>query len=96
VRAGVKAVVSRRDRVRDRVALGLIIAGVALYAYGVSGMRAMTDHTLRNPIHGSNMLEYAVRYYASYAGLLFAVIGVVLAIVSFMIHVRRTRVNGQG
>jgi hypothetical protein len=99
-RSGVAAVsaprVHRADRVRDWLALGLVLAGALLYGTAQSGMgtlaRDRTPTTAEQSARGEwKMVRWNRFYKMSRAGIALVVAGGAVAVFSFAVHARRRR-----
>ena len=91
---------SRAARVRDAVALGLLLLGAAGYYIAGRGMDALIVKrpyaTLTGPQGGSNMEIWGRYWQLSRASLLVAGIGIAVGLWSFVLHLRTPHVpDGQ-
>ena len=82
--------VSRAERVRDLAAAGLLAAGLALYAYAYSGMRALASGrgAAERELFGS-IARYNQYWTVSRAGLIIAAVGLIIGAWSYWRHARR-------
>ena len=88
--------VTRSDRVRDWLALGLVLAGALLYGMAQSGMgtlaRDRTPTTAEQSARGEwKMVRWNRFYKMSRAGVALVVAGGAVAVFSFAIHARRRK-----
>ena len=75
--------VRRADRIRDVVAMAVLLTGAALYAYAYGGMHLLADRAIV-PVPGHSALERFDRYWQlSRAGLLLMAVGVATVAWSF-------------
>lgn len=96
VGAGGSQRVNRADRVRDWLALGLVLAGALLYGAAQNGMgtlaRDRTPTTAEQSARGEwKMVRWNRFYRMSRAGVALVVAGGAVAVVSFAIHARRRK-----
>lgn len=99
-RNGVSAVgvprVHRADRIRDWLALGLVIAGALLYGTAHAGMgsiaRDRTPTTAEQSARGDwKMVRWNRFERMSRAGVALVVVGAAVSVLSFMRHARRRK-----
>ena len=88
--------VSRADRIRDWLALGLVVAGALLYAAAQSGMGALardrTPTTAEQSARGEwKMVRWNRFYKMSRAGIALVVVGGAVAVLSFAVHAWRRK-----
>ena len=76
--------VRRADRVRDAVAMAVLLVGAALYAYAYGGMHSLADHAIVR-VPGHTALERFDRYWQlSRVGLLLMGAGILAVAWSFL------------
>ena len=82
--------VSRAERVRDLAAAALLVAGLALYAYAYSGMRALASGrgAAERELFGS-LARFNHYWTMSRAGIIIAAVGLVLGAWSYWRHATR-------
>jgi hypothetical protein len=90
--------VNRADRVRDWLALGLVLAGTLLYGAAQSGMGALardrTPTTAEQSARGEwKMVRWNRFYKMSRAGVVLVVAGGAVAVFSFAMHAWRRKGN---
>ena len=81
--------VGRADRIRDLVALALVLAGVGLYMYAGAGMRALAAGQVQGDVAHPLMAHWDRYWKLSRLGLVLAGTGVAVGIWSFVRLVQR-------
>ena len=87
------AVISKGDRVRDLVALVLVLVGIVLILVSHAGMQRLASQPIvvaKGQWASSVWTTYA---YIDYAGRAAAIIGIIVGIASYIIHRRRVRAS---
>ena len=83
--------VSRADRIRDGVALLLVVAGIGLVLGSHAGMQRLATNTIVVPKGEWAVAQFTRYYYVEIAGYVAAVVGIAVGAWSYLLHARRGR-----
>ncbi len=82
---------TRADRVRDAIALTLILVGIVLVVVAYRVNTRLVSHAIVVPPGQSAFAVWLHNYYMELAGYAAILVGVILGVVSYIMHERRTR-----
>ncbi len=82
---------TRGDRVRDAIALTLVLIGIALVVVAYRVNTQLATHAIVVPPGHSAFTLWLHNYYLELAGYAAILVGVILGVVSYVVHERRTR-----
>jgi hypothetical protein len=82
---------TRADRVRDAIALTLILVGIVLVVVAYRVNTQLATHAIVVPPGHSAFAVWLHNYYMELAGYAAILVGVILGVVSYIMHERRTR-----
>ncbi len=82
---------TRADRVRDAIALTLILVGIVLVVVAHRVYSQLATHAIVVPPGQSAFAVWLHNYYMELAGYAAILVGVILGVVSYIVHERRTR-----
>jgi hypothetical protein len=84
-----KRVAAKADRLRDLIALALVLAGIALMLVSHSGMQQLATQPIVLAKGEPAFAQYNHYKYLDYAGRAVIVIGIMVGFASYLIHARR-------
>jgi hypothetical protein len=82
---------TRADRVRDAIALTLILVGIVLVVVAFRVNTRLATHAIVVPPGHSAFAVWLHNYYMELAGYAAILIGVIVGVASYIVHERRTR-----
>lgn len=88
--------VSRAGRVRDGVALLLVVIGIGLVLGSHAGMQRLATKTIVVPKGEWAVTQFSHYYYVELAGYVTAVVGIAVGAWSYLLHARRGRSDAAG
>jgi hypothetical protein len=80
---------SRGDRIRDLVALVLVVAGIGLVVVSHSGMQGLATQAIVVRPGEWAMSQYMHFRYLELTGYALAIVGIVVGVVSYLVRARR-------
>ncbi|MEP6691268.1 MAG: hypothetical protein ABJD07_08930 [Gemmatimonadaceae bacterium] len=82
--------VTRADRMRDGIAVAILVGAASLYAYAYLGMQRLAAHPVDSTkLKMANFLTYEHLWQLSRIGRVMIFVGVIAVVMSALMHARR-------